>query len=469
MRIYSSDTVKNIGKDIELAGWVDARRDHGKLIFIDLRDKGGLVQLVFSAKDEELRRQADELRPEWVIRVKGEVSRRPDNMVNPDLETGEIEVSVKNLDIVNKAETPPFETGGDGYEVGEEIRMKYRYLDLRRKRLQRNLVKRNEVIRFIRSFLGDEGFIEIETPVLSKSTPEGARDYLVPSRQQPGNFYALPQSPQQYKQLLMVAGIEKYFQIARCFRDEDTRGDRQPEFTQLDIEMSFAGQEEILELTEKLIINLIKEVYPDKKLKLDDGKFPRLSYSNVMKEYGTDRPDIRDNKDDDDELAFAFIVDFPMFEKREDGSVGAAHHPFTMPRVEGVEEFKKMFKEDMGKIRAFQYDVVLNGWEVFGGSLRIHDPELLSAVFEALGHKKSDIEDKFGHMLNAFRYGVPPHGGIASGLDRLIAVLQREPNIREVIAFPKTGDGRGLMMGTPSGVGKEQLDELGISVKKKKK
>ena len=279
-------------------------------------------------------------------------------------------------------------------------------------------------------------------------------------------IYALPQSPQQYKQLLMVAGIEKYFQIARCFRDEDTRGDRQPEFTQLDIEMSFVEQEDILGLIEELLINLVKEIYPEKKLRLENGKFPRLSYADAMKQHETDRPDLRDNKEDNDELAFAFIIDFPMFEKKKDGSLGAAHHPFTMPKVKDAKDFKEKFKKDMEAMQAFQYDVVLNGWEVFGGSLRIHDPELLAAVFEALGHKREDIEKKFGHILEAFKYGVPPHGGIAAGLDRLVAILQNEPNIREVIAFPKTGDGRDLMMDSPSEVDKEQLDELGLEIKK---
>ena len=468
MRIYSKNVIEEVDKEVELAGWVDVRRDHGKLIFIDLRDKEGIVQLVFNAKNEELWRQAIELRSEWVIRVKGRASKRPESMKNPDIETGDVEVSVDKLEVLTRAETPPFELDTDGYEVNEEIRMKYRYLDLRRGRLQKNLRRRHKATKFMRVFLTNEGFVEIDTPILSKSTPEGARDYLVPSRQQPGMFYALPQSPQQYKQLLMVAGVEKYFQIARCFRDEDTRGDRQPEFTQLDIEMSFIDQDEILELVERLLINLIKEIYPNKKLKLEDGKFPRLSHTDVMKQYKTDRPDLRDNKEDNNELAFAFVVDFPMFEQKEDGSLGAAHHPFTMPKVKDANDFREKFKKDLTKITAFQYDVVLNGWEVFGGSIRIHDPELLSAVFEALGHSSDDVKAKFGHILNAFEYGVPPHGGIASGIDRLIAVLQDEPNIREVIAFPKTGDGRDLMMDAPSKVDKKQLDELGLQVKRSK-
>jgi len=479
MRIYSTDTVEKVDEEIELAGWVDARRDHGKLIFIDLRDKSGIVQLVFSAEggsasggnaqqEKNLWKIAEELRPEWVIRVKGKVSKRPENMVNAEIETGRVEVAVENLEVITKAETPPFELNTDGYEVSEEVRMKYRFIDLRRKRLKENLKKRAEIIDFIRGFFTAREFTEVETPFISKSTPEGARDYLVPSRQHPGTFYALPQSPQQYKQLLMVAGLEKYFQIARCFRDEDTRGDRQPEFTQLDVEMSFVEEDDILDLIEDLLIGLVKKVYPDKKLKLDGKKIPRITYEEAMKKYKTDRPDLRDNVKDDNELAFVFVTDFPMFEKKEDGSWGAAHHPFTMPKVSDAKELKEKFKKDPESIKAFQYDVALNGWEIFGGSIRIHDPELLSAVFEALGHSKKDVEEKFGHMLEAFKYGVPPHGGIASGLDRLVAVLQNEPNIREVIAFPKTGDGRDLMMDSPSEVNEEQLKELGLKVEKKK-
>ena len=310
---------------------------------------------------------------------------------------------------------------------------------------------------------------EIETPILSKSTPEGARDYLIPSRQQPGKFYAMPQSPQQYKQLLMVGGLEKYFQIVRCFRDEDTRGDRQPEFTQLDIEMSFTDEEEILGMIEEFLLSLFKGLYPERKVTLQNGKIPRISYDEAMKKYGVDRPDMRKDKEDKNELAPVFVVNFPMFEKREDGSWGAVHHPFTMPKVKDAKELKEAFKKDPLGIKAFQYDVVLNGWEIFGGSIRNHDAELLQSVFEVMGHKRADIEAKFGHLLKAFQYGVPPHGGIAAGLDRLIAILQNEPNIREIIAFPKTGDGRDLMMDAPSDVDKKQLDELGLALKKKTK
>ncbi|MBU2101524.1 aspartate--tRNA ligase [Patescibacteria group bacterium] len=468
MRILSSETSEKVGKEVELAGWVDARRDHGKLIFIDLRDRAGIVQVVFNAKQGDVYKTAENLRPEWVVRIKGKVGERPAGMINEDLETGKIEVSAEELEILAEAETPPFDLSTDGYEVNEEMRMKYRYLDLRRKRLNANLKARHKIIDFTRQFFYKKDFTEIETPYISKSTPEGARDYLIPSRQQPGNFYALPQSPQQYKQLLMIAGLERYFQIARCFRDEDTRGDRQPEFVQIDIEMSFVSQEEILDLIEEYLLSLFKEFYPERRLTLDKGKITRMTYDEAMKNYKTDRPDIRKDTKDDNELAPLFVVDFPMFEGKKDGSWAAAHHPFTMPKIGGVKELKAQFKKDPTKIQAHQYDVVLNGWEIFGGSIRNHNPELLAAVFEVLGHKKVQIEAKFGHILEAFKYGVPPHGGIASGLDRLVAILQNEPNIREVFAFPKTGDGRDLMMDAPSEVDKEQLDELGISLKKKK-
>ncbi len=478
MRTLSRDIGSFEGKEVELAGWVNVRRDHGKLIFIDLRDRSGIAQIVFSAKGgsasggnpqehEAAYRMAEKLRPEWVIRVWGTVGKRPKGMENPKIPNGEYEISVSKLEFLAESKTPPFDLSSGGTEVGEEVRMKYRYLDLRRPRLQRNLRERAKVIKFIRDFLSEREFTEIETPILGKSTPEGARDYLVPSRLHPGKFYALPQSPQQYKQLLMVAGFEKYFQIARAFRDEDTRGDRQPEFTQLDLEMSFASQDEILNLTEELFIALVEKLYPDKKIL--KKPFPRITYEETMEKYDSDRPDLRKDKKDPNELAFAFIVDFPAFEwKEQEKRWDAVHHPFTQPKVKDVQEFKSAFKEDPSKILAYQYDLVLNGYEIGGGSVRIHNPALLQAVFEAMGNKPEDVRSKFGHMLEAFEYGVPPHGGIAPGLDRFVMILQNEPNIREVVAFPKTGDGRDLMMDAPSEVEKEQLEELRLRVKKEK-
>jgi len=374
-----------------------------------------------------------------------------------------VELVAENLKVLSKAKTPPFAVDTLGYEIDEEKRLKYRYLDLRRPRLRKNLQVRQKVIQFMREFLMEEGFVEVETPILTKSTPEGARDFLVPSRLEKGKFYALPQSPQQYKQLLMVAGLEKYFQIARCFRDEDPRADRQPEFTQLDIEMSFVDQEDIFNLIERLYVSLVKKLFPEKRIQ--KIPFPRISFKEAMEKYKSEKPDLRKDKKNPEELAFAFIVDFPMFEwKKTERRWDAVHHPFTRPQTENIKEIKK----NPDKILAWQYDFVLNGYEIGGGSLRTFKPEILEAVFEVMGHKKSDIKKKFGHLFEAFEYGVPPHGGIAAGIDRFLAILLNESSIREVIAFPKTGDNRDLMMGMPAEVRPEQLKELGIKIVKSK-
>ncbi len=463
-RILNKQTLEYLDKKVKVCGWVNSRRDHGKIIFIDLRDISGILQIVFTPKNEKTYQLAQDLRPEWVISVEGEIKQRPREMVNPKLATGKIELQAENLEIFSQAKTLPFEISGKKEEVGEEIRMKYRYLDLRREKMQENLRIRQKVINFIRNFLTKEGFFEIETPILTKSTPEGARDFLVPSRLQAGKFYALPQSPQQYKQLLMVAGLEKYFQIPRCFRDEDPRADRQAEFTQLDLEMSFIGQDDILDLIEKLYIEIVRNIVPEKRIQ--KIPFPKITYKTAMEKYGNDRPDLRKNKNDPDELAFCFVVDFPMFEwKKEEKRWDAVHHPFTRPQTENIAEIKK----NPDKILAWQYDFVLNGQEIGGGSLRTYKPEVLEAVFEVMGHKKQDIRKKFGHLLEAFEYGVPPHGGIAPGIDRFVAILCHEPSIREVIAFPKTGDSRDLMMDVPSEVEEKQLKELHIKVAKKAK
>jgi len=467
IRMFRTHEVKDlpsveIGTKVTLAGWVHRRRDHGPLIFIDLRNRRDLVQVVirekdFSATEQEGLKEA--IRPETVVQIQGTIQARKPGNENPNIATGKIEVIAEKVVIINSAATPPFVLDDPSVVVGEDIRMKYRYLDLRRERLQKNLLLRHEVVRAMRQYLIVRDFIEIETPYLSKSTPEGARDYLVPSRFQPGKFYALPQSPQQYKQLLMVAGLEKYFQIVRCFRDEDTRGDRQPEFTQLDIEMSFVEQEDILKLIEEMYIHLVKTVTPEKHITFQP--FKRLSSAEAMSKYGTDKPDLRENKEDPNELAFAFILDFPMFEKKDDGSLGAVHHPFTRPRVNNVEELKIT---DPLAVLAEQYDFVLNGYEIGGGSMRTHDPKMLQAVFEILGHSPDDVQAQFGHLLEAFRYGVPPHGGIAPGIDRFVMILANEPNIREVIAFPKTGDGRDLMMDAPSSISEQQIKELHLRI-----
>ncbi len=467
-RILSKGTKKYLEKKIKVAGWVNSRRSHGKIIFIDLRDKSGLLQLVFSPDNKESYKIAQELKPEWVIEAIGQVSQRPKGMKNPKIDSGEIELKVESLEVHSQAKTLPFAINTPGYEISEEKRLKYRYLDLRRERMKRNLETRQKVIQFMREFLIKEGFVEIETPLLTKSTPEGARDFLVPSRMQPGKFYALPQSPQQYKQLLQVAGFEKYFQIARCLRDEDPRADRQAECAQLDIEMSFLEQEEIFNLVEKLFVDLIKNLFPPKKI--NKVPFPRLTYQEAMKKYKSDKPDLRKDKNNPDELAFAWIYDFPMFERRPStgsgqGKWGAMHHPFTKPKTENIKEIKKQPE----KVLAWQYDLVINGVEIGGGSLRTTNPDVLTAVFEVLGHKKEEIKNQFGHLLEAFEYGVPPHGGIAQGIDRFLATVLGEPNIREVISFPKTGDGRGLTMNTPSTVSTEQLKELHLKIISKKK
>ncbi|MBI2610046.1 aspartate--tRNA ligase [Candidatus Giovannonibacteria bacterium] len=465
MKIDLIETPKHLGKKIDLFGWIDARRDHGKLIFFDLRDRSGKVQLVVTPENEELHKKAETLRPEWVIKASGEVKKRPQNMINEKEPCGKIEINVSKLEILSEAKTPPFDLSGDGYEIGEEMRMQYRYLDLRRARLMKNLIVRDKLILFIRNYLSNLGFVEIETPNLSKSTPEGARDYLVPSRLHPGNFYALPQSPQQYKQLLMAAGVEKYFQIARCFRDEDTRGDRQPEFTQLDLEVSFTTREEVIDLNEKLLIELVKKNYPEKIIQ--EIPFPRLSYKEAMEKYGIDRPDLRTDKNNPNLLSFCWIIDFPFFEITGEDKWTFTHNPFSAPMPEFMDDLLK--QKNIGDIVAAQYDVVLNGFEIGGGSIRNHNPEALRAVFKIMGFSDERIEENFGHMLEAFSFGIPPHGGIAWGLDRLVTTLQNEPNIREVIAFPKTGDGRDLMMHAPSEVDPAQLAELGIEIKKSKK
>ncbi len=439
-----------------ISGWVDSVRSHGKIIFIDLRDASGIMQVVL--KPDKFP-EAEKIRSEWVLQIKGKVKERPDSMINDKIVTGKVELEATNLTILSEAETVPFEVLGDGKDINEEIRMKYRYLDIRRERMRDNLKIRHKITHFFRSFLTEKDFIEVETPILSKSTPEGARDFLVPSRNQKGHFYALPQSPQQYKQLLMVGGLEKYFQFARCFRDEDIRADRQAEFTQLDMEVSFMDRDQILDLVEKMFVKMVKEIFPEKKIQ--QVPFPRITHSEAMKKWNIDRPDLRKNPDDPNELAFAFVVDFPMFEKF-DGGWRAEHHPFTKPTTDDPEEIKNNPKE----IKSLQYDLVLNGEEVGGGSIRTVKPEILKAIFEVLGHSESEVEEKFGHLLNAFKYGAPPHGGIAFGFERVLMMILGEENIREVMAFPKTGDGRDLMMEAPSAdLSKEQLEELSIEIK----
>jgi aspartyl-tRNA synthetase len=458
--IFINETKNMVGKQVNLFGWVHVRRDHGKIIFIDLRDRSGIIQTVFVPSQGQIYELAKTLRSEWSIKIRGKINARPEKMINPEIETGKVELEPEELEILNESITPPFAIDTNGLDVGEDLRMKYRYLDLRRQRMARNISKRHEFILSMRNWLSGEGFIEVETPILTKSTPEGARDYVVPSRLYPGKFFALPQSPQQYKQLLMTSGIEKYFQIARCFRDEDTRGDRQPEFTQLDLEMSFAQREDVMDVNERLLIYLVKTLYPEKEIQ--EIPFPRISYKEAMEKYDSDRPDLRKDKNNPNLLSFCWVIDFPFFDKTDEGGWTFTHNPFSAPKPEFMDDL--MSKNNVGDIITTQYDVVLNGWEIGGGSIRNHKAEALKAVFQIMGFEDERIENNFGHMLEAFRFGTPPHGGIAWGLDRILALLHNEPNIREVMAFPKTGDARDLLMESPSEISQKQLKELKLKV-----
>ncbi len=441
-------TEVDVDKEIVLCGWVASRRDHGKLIFIDLRDRYGITQVIFLPKPNVATYDlAKKLRNEDVIKVKGAVNRRPKKTENPKISTGLIEVTAQELDILSAADDLPFNVD-EAIEVGEEIRLRHRYLDLRRASVYQRLVLRHNLNQGFRNFLNQENFLEIETPFLTKSTPEGARDYLVPSRLQPNRFYALPQSPQIFKQILMVSGMDKYYQIVRCFRDEDLRRDRQPEFTQLDIELSFLEEEDIYSLVEKMIADVFSQC-----LGVDiKTPFLRLSHQEAMEKYGTDKPDLGEG-----DYRFLWVVDFPLFEYNQDeGRWQSCHHPFTAPQQDDVSAWDK----DLSKIRARAYDLVLNGSEIGSGSIRIHSTKLQEKIFEILGISQKEAQKKFGFLLRSFNYGVPPHGGIAFGLDRLYAIISGSESIRDVIAFPKTQKGSCLLSDAPSEVKEAQLEEL---------
>ncbi|EFK96090.1 Aspartyl-tRNA synthetase, partial [sediment metagenome] len=392
------------------------------------------------------------------IKVSGQVNERPKGTINPKLPTGEIEVAAQTLEILNPSLNPPFEIEGE-QELNEDTRLKYRYLDLRRKKVFHNFTLRHQLYKITRAVLDSEGFFECETPILTKSTPEGARDYLVPSRLKPGEFYALPQSPQLFKQILMVSGIEKYYQIAKCFRDEDLRADRQPEFTQLDIEMSFVNEEDLFALSEKIMQRIFKEI-KGIELKIP---FPRLSYEEAQKKFGSDKPDLR--KELNCDFAFAWVIDFPLFKfNGEEKRWESEHHPFTSPRPQDLD----ILESNPEKVKSRSYDLVLNGMELGSGSIRIHNQQLQERIFKIIGIEKDEAYRRFGFLLEAFQYGAPPHGGVAFGLDRLLAILAEEASIREVITFPKTSGGFCPLTSAPSAVDEKQLKELGLSVKKKK-
>lgn len=456
------DTLEKIGQTVTLSGWVDTKRDHGKLTFIDLRDRSGKVQCVGFQK-------MSDLSTESVVELSGIVKERPERMVNPELETGTIEIEVNEYKILNKAAELPIPVDSDGRDINEEVRLKYRYLDLRRSRLQQNIKLRNTYMQILRNELLNDDFIEIETPLLTKATMEGARDFLVPSRFQPGKFYALPQSPQQYKQLLMVAGFERYFQFPHCLRDEDLRADRGFEHTQLDIEISFVNREQVMKRIENLVKTAVKGVGG----KLKDETFPVFTYKEAMEKYGADKFDLRTEEEKKDNvLAFAWVVDFPFFKKVDKGDAAEmrdsksgwtfTHNPFSSPLPEHEEWLLK--GERIDEIMTAQYDLVCNGLEVGGGSIRAHKPEVLKATYKVMGYSEKETEESIGHMLEAFTFGAPPHGGIALGIDRHVAILSGEDSIKEVIAFPMTSTGRTAVTNAPSEVKDEQLKELGIKV-----
>jgi aspartyl-tRNA synthetase len=470
-RVYIGELGRHADSKTLIQGWVHTKRNQGKMVFFEFRDMTGRVQGVVLPGNETLKTQADELRDEWVVEITGTINKRPEKNVQQDKINGDIEMVVESILVLNKAEVLPFQIAVDTKEIGEDTRLTHRYLDLRSERMQKNIRKRGEVLQFIRNELAKENFTEVETPLLTKSTPEGARDFVVPARLYPGSFYALPQSPQQYKQLLMTAGIERYFQVAKCLRDEDSRGDRQPEFTQLDMEMSFVEREDVMNLNEQLLINLVKTYYPEKRIQ--QIPFPRISYKEAMEKYGNDRPDIREDKNDENLLAFCWVIDFPFFERTDAsdnpdtfGEWTFTHNPFSRPIPEHMENL--MQKKNIGDIITSQYDITLNGYEIGGGSIRNHEVQALMTVFEILGYKEQEIKSNFGHMLTAFSLGTPPHGGIAWGFDRLMMLLHNEPNIREVMAFPKTGEGKDLMMQSPSTISDKQLKELSLELKLKK-
>src|SRR5260221_1289113 len=465
-RTYIDQTITKIGQEVLLKGWVETKRDHGKLTFIDLRDKSGIIQCVGFGK-------MGELTVESVVQITGTVKARPEKMVNPNLPTGTVEIDVTDYTILNIAKELPLPLDTDGHELSEEVRLRYRYLDLRRQRMQKIIRLRSSYFHAMRQALMQKDFVDIETPLLTKSTMEGARDFIVPSRFQPGKFYALPQSPQQYKQLLMTAGFEKYFQIAKCLRDEDLRADRGFEFTQMDIEMSFVTREDVMQLVESVVKEAVKAV--GGKLKFED--FPVITYNEAIEKYGADKFDLRTEEDKKNNvLAFAWVINFPFFKKVDskdtaevrDGKSGwtFTHNPFSAPLPEHAQWLLK--GEHIDEILTSQYDLVCNGYEAGGGSIRAYTAEMLEATYTIMGYTPEETQASVGHMLEAFRLGTPPHGGIALGLDRHAMILAGEDSLKEAIAFPMTSTGRTSVMDAPAEITKEQLEEVGLTQVKKK-
>ena len=448
----------HIGKTVSISGWVDVRRDQGKMIFFDFRYRSGLVQCVVLSGSPAME-TAKDIRNEYVVRVEGVMNKRPEKNVQKDRPDGDIELEIQGIEILNPSDTMPFDISGDTSGIDESVRAEYRYLDLRSKRMQTNMKLRSEFIRRCREYLFSKDFTEIETPLLTESTPEGSRDFVVPSRLNPGKFYALPQSPQQYKQLLMTAGFERYFQIARAVRDEDLRADRGFEHTQVDIEMSFVTMEDVMAAVEKMVTTVVEAMG----YVITQKPFPRISYKEAMETYGADKFDLRTDEDKEKGvLAYAWVVNFPFFEKTDEGGWTFTHNQFSMPIPEHIDWLMK--GERIGEILTTQYDLVCNGFESGGGSIRAHKPEILEAVYKVMGFTSEELEECIGHMLRAFRYGTPPHGGIALGVERNIMNLTGETMLREVQAFPMTRGGQTAVMKAPKPLTDKQLKELGLKV-----
>lgn len=460
-RTLIKDLAEKVGETVSISGWVDVRRDQGKMVFFDFRDRSGKVQGVVLPGSAAIE-LAKETRSESVVRVEGKVNQRPEKNVQADKQNGSIELEVLGLEVLNASDVLPFEITGDTSGIDESVRAEYRYLDLRSERMQKNMRIRSEFVQRCREHLFKQDFVEIETPLLTESTPEGSRDFVVPSRLNPGKFYALPQSPQQYKQLLMTAGFERYFQIARAVRDEDLRADRGFEHTQLDLEMSFVTMEDVMAAVEDMVTTVVTAMG----YTIKQTPFPRVSYKESMEKYGADKFDLRTEEDKaNGVLAFAWVVNFPFFEKTDEGGWTFTHNPFSMPIPEHLDWLMK--GERIDEILTTQYDLICNGFEAGGGSVRAHKPEILEAVYKVMGFSKQDLEERVGHMLKAFTFGTPPHGGLAIGVERMVMNLTGETYLREVQAFPMTRGGQTAVMKAPKELTDRQLKELGLSIIKK--